>query len=112
MDLYVYMLRCGDNSYYVGVTRTGLDKRLGEHASGTYRGCYTFRRRPVKLVWSQHFLSIRDAIACERRIKARRRAKKEALIRGDFAALSELSKTARTHSEAGTTFVHPSTGSG
>src|SRR4029077_7082776 len=102
MDIYVYILRCSDGSYYVGLTKAGLDKRIAEHLSGTFAG-YTSKRRPVTLVWSDHFLRLTDAIACERRIKGWRRAKKEALIRGDLDALRELSRTARPH---------PSTSSG
>jgi putative endonuclease len=44
------------------------------------------------LVWSQEFQRITDAIAAERQIKGWSRAKKEALIRGDFALISELAK--------------------
>ena len=84
MQIFVYMLRCADGSYYVGLTRAGLDKCIGEHAFGRYPNCYTFRRRPVVLVWSQEFQRLIDAIACERQIKGWRRAKKEALIRGDI----------------------------
>jgi putative endonuclease len=97
------MLRCADNSYYVGLTRAGLDKRIGEHAYGLYPMCYTFTRRPVELVWSQEFMRLVDAIACERQIKGWRRAKKEALIRGDYAEICRLSRTASPH---------PSTSSG
>ncbi len=94
MDIYVYMLRCRDGSYYVGLTRAGLDQRLGQHQEGTFAG-FTAARRPVVLVWSEHFLSIRDAIACERRLKGWRREKKEALIRGDYKLLPALSRTAK-----------------
>ena len=94
MQIFVYMLRCGDGSYYVGLTKAGLDKRIGEHVSGTYRG-YTFSRRPVTVVWFAEFQSLRDAIGWERRLKGWRRAKKEALIRGDFGALPELARTAK-----------------
>ena len=61
--VYVYMLRCADDSYYVGSTRKTLDERIGEHNSGVYAG-YTFTRRPVELVWSQDFPNAVDAIAC------------------------------------------------
>src|SRR4029077_7261443 len=47
-------------------------------------------RRPVTLVWSTDFHFITDAIAFERQVKGWSRAKKEALIRGDCAALSRL----------------------
>jgi predicted GIY-YIG superfamily endonuclease len=95
MQIFVYMLRCRDGSYYVGLTRTGLDQRIADHRSGRFPG-YTHARRPVELVWSADFRSLKDAIACERRIKGWRREKKQALIRGDYAALPELARTART----------------
>ena len=89
----VYMLRCADGSYYIGSARRGLERRLSEHNSGTYGG-YTSKRLPVELVWSEHFLDITDAIAVERKIKGWSRAKKEALIRGDFESLRSLAKRA------------------
>ena len=58
---------------------------------GVYGG-YTSTRRPVTLVWAEHFLNIADAIAVERKIKGWSRAKKEALIRGDYDAIRELAK--------------------
>ncbi len=100
---YVYILECSDGSYYVGLARNGLDNRLGEHNEGRYRG-YTFSRRPVKLVWSQDFIRLTQAIALERQIKGRRRDKKKALITGRYDLLPELSKTAGKS--------HPSTSSG
>ena len=36
MQIFVYMLRCSDGSYYVGLMRYGLDKRLGERQDGRY----------------------------------------------------------------------------
>jgi putative endonuclease len=94
MDIHVYILRCNDGSYYVGLTKAGLEKRLFEHGTGTFEG-YTSTRRPVTLVWSQEFSSLIDAIALERKLKGWRREKKEAVIRGDYSVLRELSKTAR-----------------
>ena len=88
---YIYMLRCADGSYYVGSARAGLDRRVSEHNNGTYGG-YTSKRRPVVLVWAEHFLNITDAIAVERQIKGWSRAKKEALIRGDYGRVRELAK--------------------
>jgi len=96
MTIHVYMLRCCDGSYYAGITRSGLDKRLAERQSGRFPG-YTHMRRPVTLVWAQDFQWLKDAIACERRIKGWRRDKKEALIRGDYAALPDLARTAKPH---------------
>jgi len=88
---HVYMLHCADGSYYVGSARLGLERRLSEHKHGTYGG-YTAKRRPVELVWSQHFLNITDAVAVERQIKGWSRAKKEALIKGDYGRIQVLAK--------------------
>jgi putative endonuclease len=89
---FVYMLRCADNSFYVGsATGNDLNKRISEHNAGAYPG-YTFKRRPVQLVWSEHFEQITDAIAVERQIKDWSRAKKEALAGGEWERLRTLAK--------------------
>src|SRR5216683_285049 len=97
---YLYILRCADGSYYTGTARSGLEKRLAEHNSAAYGG-YTAQRRPVALVYSQWFERITDAIAAERQVKGWSRAKKEALIRGDFEALRILSKRGASHPSKG-----------
>jgi putative endonuclease len=92
MGAFVYILRCADASYYVGsATGDDLGKRVTEHQTGARPG-YTSSRRPVELVWSDHFDRITDAIAVERQIKGWSRAKKEALIGGDWSALSRLAQ--------------------
>ena len=87
----LYILRCADGSFYVGTTRKDLDSRVAEHNAGTMGG-YTATRRPVTLAFAEQFEKITDAIAAERRIKGWSRAKKDALIRGDWQAVSRLSK--------------------
>jgi putative endonuclease len=83
MGAFVYMLKCSDNSYYVGsATGDDLTLRIAQQQGGAYPG-YTWSRRPVVLVWSEHFDRITDAIAVERQIKGWSRAKKEALIKSD-----------------------------
>jgi predicted GIY-YIG superfamily endonuclease len=84
------MLRCPDASYYVGHT-DDLGKRLGMHEAGTLGG-YTSTRRPVLIVWSQEFTTREEALASERQIKGWNRAKKEALIRGDWAEIQRLAR--------------------
>jgi putative endonuclease len=46
----------------------------------------------VQLVWSEHFQRITDAITVERQLKGWSRAKKQALIRGDWTAVAALSR--------------------
>jgi putative endonuclease len=88
---YLYIVRCADGSYYTGTARDGLERRIAEHNAGTFDG-YTSTRRPVTLVFSQWFERTTDAIAAERQVKGWSRAKKEALIRGDYDALPDLAR--------------------
>ncbi|MDG2534433.1 GIY-YIG nuclease family protein [Sphingomonas sp. HITSZ_GF] len=90
MSFYAYMLRCRDGSYYTGHTED-LEVRLAQHQRGTLP-CYTHRRRPVELVWSEAFDTRYEALAAERQIKGWSRAKKEALIAGDWKRISELAR--------------------
>ncbi|WP_022673256.1 GIY-YIG nuclease family protein [Novosphingopyxis baekryungensis] len=90
MAFWTYMLRCNDGSYYVGHT-DNLDRRIAEHRSGFYTG-YTYKRRPVTLVWSQDFAQRHEAQAAEKQIKGWGRPKEEALIRSDWEAISLLAK--------------------
>ncbi|WP_242186749.1 TrmH family RNA methyltransferase [Sphingomonas sp. CARO-RG-8B-R24-01] len=87
MSFWVYILRCGDGSYYTGHT-DNLEGRIGQHQSGTIEG-YTQMRRPVVLAWSQDFPSRIEALEAERQIKGWTRVKKEALMRSDWQALHE-----------------------
>jgi predicted GIY-YIG superfamily endonuclease len=90
MAAWTYILLCSDRSYYTGCT-TFLEQRYGQHQAGTHDG-YTAARRPVEMVWAVEVPDVIQAIALERQIKGWSRAKKEALIRGDFDALPGLSK--------------------
>jgi len=88
---YLYIVKCRDGSFYVGTTRSSLEVRIAQHNAGTFPG-YTQSRRPVVLVYSEWFDRISDAIEAERKLKGWSRAKKEALIRGDFLSLHQLAK--------------------
>jgi putative endonuclease len=88
---YVYILKCSDNSYYTGVT-SDLESRMFKHNSGFYPESYTSGRRPLQLVFYCEFTDINVAIDTEKQIKKWSRAKKEALINGDFEALVNLAK--------------------
>ena len=58
----VYMLECGDQTLYTGIT-TNLDRRMAEHAAG--KGArYTRGRGPFRLVYSE---------TCQGRAEASRR---------------------------------------
>jgi len=86
------MLRCSDGTYYVGVT-SKADIRVAEHALGLARKSYVYSRRPVTLVYSEVFWTPLEAIFVEKRLKGWSRAKKEALIRGDWDAIRRLARS-------------------
>jgi predicted GIY-YIG superfamily endonuclease len=84
------MLRCSDGTLYIGET-ADLERRLKRHADGS--ACtYTASRRPVALVYSASFTNAADALYRERQLKGWTRAKKEALIAGDFERLRTLAR--------------------
>jgi putative endonuclease len=94
---WFYILRCADGSYYTGTSRSDdLETRLSQHNAGLFGG-YTAKRRPVTLAYSAQFDQITDAIAFERQVKGWSRAKKEALINGEFELLQKLSKRSFAH---------------
>jgi putative endonuclease len=90
------MLRCADGHFYVGTTRKALEERVAEHNAGTFNG-YTAMRRPVTLVFSERFPNITDAVAAERKIKGWSRAKKQALVDGDWSRVSMLARRGGPH---------------
>jgi len=91
MSFYAYMLRCSDGSFYVGHT-DNLETRFYMHCEGLLPS-YTKTRLPVELVWSAEFPTRYEALQTERQIKGWSRAKKAALIRSDWAALSRLARS-------------------
>jgi putative endonuclease len=88
----VYILKCVDGSYYTGVT-SDLDNRIIQHQEGKWETCYTFRRRPVELMYYESYQWVFDAIAREKQIKGWSRIKKEALIDGKLEQLVNVSKS-------------------
>jgi len=89
---YTYILRCADDTMYVGST-WDLEGRLWQHNNDDVQGArYTRRRRPVTLAWAVWYDSIAEAYAFEKQVQGWSRAKREALIRGDFEDLPGLAR--------------------
>ena len=95
---FTYLLRCADGSYYAGSAHH-LATRLEQHRSGK-GSAYTAKRLPVEVVWFAEFERIDEAYFLEKRIQGWSRRKREALIRGDFEALPELSVKRRPRGES------------
>ena len=67
---YVYILKCSDDTYYTGVT-SNLESRMFKHHSGFYPECYTYKRRPLELVFYAEFTDINIAIVSTKSIFAK-----------------------------------------
>ena len=89
---YTYIVRCSDASSYVGHT-DDLEKRISDHSSGGL-SAYTRKRRPVRLVLAAEFYTREESLARERQLQGWSRAKKEALIAGNWERLKLLSRSA------------------
>jgi putative endonuclease len=76
--VYVYLLECGDGSFYTGVT-PDVWRRIGLHEKG--KGAkYTRGRGPFVLRYVELQPDLGSALRREREIKRFPRAKKEKLI--------------------------------
>jgi putative endonuclease len=72
------MVRCADGTLYTGYA---LDPHAREKVHNSGRGArYTAGRRPVRLVYSEAFESLGDALKREHQLKRLTRIGKEALV--------------------------------
>ncbi|HEY0027675.1 MAG TPA: GIY-YIG nuclease family protein [Allosphingosinicella sp.] len=90
MQFWVYILRCRDGTYYTGHT-DDLEKRMWGHEQGK-GSSWTRTRRPLELVWCEDAPTRYEALEFERRVKNWSKAKKEALMAGDWARVSYLAR--------------------
>ena len=75
---YVYILRCGDDSLYTGITND-LDRRIAQHEAGT-GAKYTRGRGPLRLEAKRRFRSRSAASQVEARVKRAKTAEKIPLL--------------------------------
>ena len=91
MSAWLYILRLKSGNLYIGAT-ADLDQRYKDHCSG--RACRTTKiDPPLKMIYSETFVTISEARKREAQIKRWSRAKKEALVAGNLSKLEELSKS-------------------
>ena len=91
------MLKCSDDSYYVGSTRN-IEVRFWEHQKGVAAD-YTAKRRPVELVCVELYDRVDDAFYREHQVKKWSRIKKESLIAQNYESLNFLAKKKWNYSD-------------
>jgi len=89
--LNLYIVKCAELSYHTGVA-ADLDIRPWQHNNDNSRCSYTYSRRPVDIVFIDHFANPIQVIDAEKQVKGWYRAKKEALVAGRFDLLKELAR--------------------
>lgn len=100
-----YILKCSDGLIYTRITND-IVRRLEEHESGANKNCFTFKRRPIELIYQQEFSDVNQAITFEKKIKKWSRKKKIALANRDFDMLQILAKCRNaTHSKYQPEFI-------
>ncbi len=88
---YVYIVECADNLLYTGITNN-ISRRIDEHNAGLNRNSFTYKRRPVKLIFYQDFNDVVQAIYFEKKIKRWSAQKKRALANEEEKLLKLLAE--------------------
>jgi len=79
---YVYILRCGDGTFYIGTARD-VPERLVTHQAG--KGAkYTRSRGPLQVIWQEGPMTVSRALRREHQLKQLTRTQKEAFVRGEL----------------------------
>ncbi|MBI5881752.1 MAG: GIY-YIG nuclease family protein [Elusimicrobia bacterium] len=77
----VYILRCGDGSYYTGIAKD-VEARLSQHQAGK-GAAYTKTHLPVALAYREDRFTRSGALIREAAIKSLGRPGKDLLVEGD-----------------------------
>ena len=88
---FIYILKCSDNLLYTGFTNN-IERRFNEHQQGLNQNFFTFKRRPLELIFHQVFNDVEQAIYFEKKIKKWSSKKKLALANNNFDMLEILSE--------------------
>ena len=88
---YVYILLCSDGLTYTGITND-IARRFDEHQQGLNKSCFTYKKRPVKLIFHQEFNDVEQVIYFEKKIKKWSRKKKLALANDEYDLLQILAE--------------------
>jgi putative endonuclease len=80
-DWFLYIIRCGDNSLYTGIT-TDVHRRFAEHRGKGGKGAKYLRGKgPLKLVFKKKTCTRSQALKMESKVKSIKKKEKEKLIK-------------------------------
>lgn len=88
---YVYILKCADGLAYTGIANN-ISRRFEEHQKGSNKNCFTYKRRPLELIFQQEFNEAKQAIFFEKKIKNWSAKKKLALAYKEYDMLQIVSE--------------------
>jgi len=90
LPYFVYILRTSSNTLYIGQTNN-LDKRLKEHRNKSSKSAKYIRHfSSFKPVYSEEYLTRKEAMQREAQLKKWSRSKKDALIQDNEVLLKKL----------------------
>ncbi len=75
----IYILRCNDNSLYIGIT-VDIERRLKEHLSSKRGAKYLKGKEPLELVFCQEIGAKGTALKTEYHLKKLPKKEKEMLV--------------------------------
>ncbi len=80
MPFYFYLARCRDNSLYCGSCKDPAAREAKHNAGEGAK--YTRSRRPIRMVYSEEFPTLVEAMRREAEVKKWRKGEKEWLAAG------------------------------
>jgi putative endonuclease len=90
MPYFVYVLRTSSNTLYIGQTNN-LKRRLIEHQTKSPKSAkYLKYFSSSKLVYTEEYSTLTEAMRREKQLKGWTKIKKETLIKQDLALLKKL----------------------
>ncbi|OGI17303.1 MAG: hypothetical protein A2Z52_02850 [Candidatus Moranbacteria bacterium RBG_19FT_COMBO_42_6] len=84
MRAYLYILKCSDQAYYVGIANDVI-QRISEHQRGKNK--FTKSRLPVKLIYKEEHTNKSAAMKREKQIKSWKDRKAIENLIGDGGAI-------------------------
>ena len=76
---FVYIILCDNRSLYTGISNN-VEKRFFDHKNGK-GGRYTRSHKPIKVIYTEEFLTQSEALKREAEIKSWRREKKIRILK-------------------------------